>query len=371
MNLLDSVFLVNLIGMFITVILLMFWLRQFIDVAWIRLILLLFFMMAWHVPFRRVFFSPEGTDAWGAVWFVGGLLLLNYMRRSYTRIKKFRIIEILILSLLVSIGYVFRESNAILAIVPFFFLNPLEDLNISLKTMTPSHGFRIIKQISHLYYSKETLILFVPIITVVLTNKGISRFIEVSNPGQYSYFLALFKWFYTKSMPEYLTAVFIAFGPLITLLPFYWRQFKELFYERQDLFLILCISFLFGLVGGSGTERITFMSGFPVMLVLTGIAIRNIYNSSQRWWLYVLFSLQTIAYRFYWTVPDCPNDIDRIPVPFLTMIGNKFNYYYLFASYGNVVLNTIVLMEYLGLFIITLYILHNKVALKTFKIFSQ
>jgi hypothetical protein len=82
-NLLDSALYVNLFGALITAILLIFWLRIFINTFWVRSLLIFLFMMAWFVPLRGSFFMPMGSDSWGGAWFVGGLLLLNNVRKSY------------------------------------------------------------------------------------------------------------------------------------------------------------------------------------------------------------------------------------------------------------------------------------------------
>jgi hypothetical protein len=368
-NLLDSAFLINLSGTFITVILLMFWLRIFIDVFWIRALLLFLFMMAWFVPLRYLFFYPMITDAWGCVWFLAGILLLHSIRKSYNN-KNQIFWQVCAFSVVVSLGCLFRESNTVLAIALFFIYNPLKYLNISSKTFTISHGIKFLKQMWNLYFVKQSLIFFIPIIFIVLVNKVVSNF-TVINMGEYSYIKTVFSWFYTKSLPQYLLAIFIAYGPLILLVPFFYKQFKSIFLEKQELLILLIVALIFGFIGGSDTERILFMSSFPIIFVLIGLSIKNIFYSTQRWWFYVLFILQTIAYRFYWYLPDYPSEIEHSPIPFFGFMSSHFQNLYLYSHHGNYILNTILLMEYLLLFIVTLYIIHNKVVFKSFNIFKK
>ncbi len=368
-DLLDSALLINLIGTFITVILLMFWLRIFIDVFWIRGILLLLFMMAWFVPLRFLFFYPMTTDAWGSVWFVGGLLLLHFIRKSYNNSKNI-FWYVLAFSVVVSVGSLFRESNSVLALALFFIFNPLKYLNISSKTITLSHGVKFIKQIWNLYFVKQSLIFFIPIIFIGLINIIVSNFTVINISGHF-YIATAFFWFCKKSLPQYLLGIFIAYGPLILLVPFFYKQFKSIFLEKQELLILLIIALIFGFIGGSDTERISFMSSFPIIFVLIGLSIKYIFYSTQRWWLYALFILQTIAYRFYWSLPDYPSEIKHVPIPFISLMSNHFQNLYLYSQHGNYLLNTILLIEYLLLFMVTFYVLHNKVVFKSFKLFKK
>jgi hypothetical protein len=368
-DILDSALFINLIGTFITVLLLMFWLRLYIDVFWIRGSLLLLFMMAWFVPLRFLFFYPLSTDAWGSAWFVGGLLLLHFIRESYNDNKNI-FWYVLAFSVIVSVGSLFRESNSVLAIALFFIVNPLKYLNISSKTITLSHGVKTLKQIWNLYFVKQSLIFFLPLLFIGLINIIVSNFIAI-NQSDYSYFKTVFSWFYTKSLPEYLLGICIAYGPLLLLVPFFHKQFVSLFFEKQELLFLLIIGLIFGFIGGSDTERITFMSSFPIIFVLIGLSVKSIFYSNQRWWLYALFLLQTIAYRFFWTIPDFPSEIRHIPIPFLSLMSNHFQNLLLYSHHGHFLLNTILLIEYLLLFLVTFYVLHNKVVMKSFKILEK
>lgn len=361
-NLLDSALVVNLAGIYLTVILLLFWLRIFINKFWLRGLLCFLFMMAWHVPLRMSFYDPMATDAWGAVWFMAGILLLSAIRKRYNLNKNKAFAGyILVFSFVVAVGSLFRESNAVLSLALFFVLNPLRGFkNLSVKSMTFSNLRNSFRKIWKLYYSRQTVFLFIPLIFVVLANRILSDFILVEE-RDYSYLKYAFRWFYTKSLPEYLLGIFNACGPLILLLPFFLKEIKVLLWERQELFLLIIIAFLFGFVGGSDTERIFFMSGFPVILIWMGFSIKCIFESAQRWWFFVLLALHTLAFRFYWTLPDFPSDIRHIPVPFFSLLGNHFQYLFLYSHHGQHILNSILFTEYIVLFIITWFIIQKRI----------
>lgn len=363
MDINDSALIINLSAIYIIVILLVFWLRKFIETPWIRLMMIFGFMMAWHVHLRLAFYNPVGTDNWGAVWLLAGLLMLNRLRETYNAISSFKFSEVIGFSLIVGIGVFFRETNSILAIAPFMILNPVTTTSLS-GAMQKSEISRQFRRLVDTYFRPASLVLLIPLLVVVLANKLVSGLIQINDLDNYSYFSAASKTFYTKSLPEYLLGIFNAYGPLFVLLPFFRDQYKSFLLQRQELTFLLIISFVLGYVGAGGTERITFMSGFPILFILLAISVKTIFYTSQRWWLYILLFLQTIAYRFYWNVPDYPNETNHVPVPFLTLPGDQFPFLYLYSNYGSFLVNTVIFIEYCFLFILTMYILINKIQIR-------
>jgi len=358
-DIIDSALIINLFAIYFIVIQLVFWLRKFIEITWIRLMLILSFMMAWHVHLRLGFFNPIGTDNWGAVWLLAGLLMLNRLRETYNAISSFKISEVLGFSLIVGIGVFFRETNSILAIAPFMVLNPVRMTSFK-NSIQKSRLSGQIRRLISIYFNLRSLVLLIPLLVVFLANRLVSGLIQINDLDNYSYFTAACKTFYTKSLPEYLLGIFNAYGPLFVLLPFFWNQYKSFLLQRQELTFLLIISFLLGYIGAGGTERITFMSGFPIIFIILAISVKTIFYTSQRWWLYFLLFLQSIAYRFYWNVPDYPNETSLVPVPFFTLPGDEFPFLYLYSNYGSFLVNTIIFVEYCFLYLVTMYILANK-----------
>ena len=267
MNILDSALYVNLAGVLITVLLLLTWLRKFLVEFWIRALLCLLFMMAWYAPLRFSFYIPLTSDSWGAVWFMGSLLFLQGMRESFStnRSGSF-VVYTIAFSVVIAIGNLFRESNAILSILPFLILNPFGQVHITADSMTITHGMRYLKKIWKRYFVWQTLLLFLPLLGILLSTGFIKKHISVSDQNLYSYLDNIFACFYTKTLPEYILGILIAFGPLILLVPLFYNLYKSLLWEKQELLVLLIISLLFGYIGGTDTERILVMSGFPVFL---------------------------------------------------------------------------------------------------------
>lgn len=357
-NVLDSALIVNLIGTYLTVILLFFWLGFYFRNFWLKCFLCFLLMMAWYVPLRMSFYEPMTSDAWGAFLFMGGLLLITAIRDSIKKRKKLYFIGYLIaFSLVVSVGILFRESNSVLAIALIFVLNPFKALPEQYRISPLINTVKeIFKNIWYVLYNRLTIFLFLPLLFVVFVNVLLTKHIEVAG-NEYSYIKALFYWFYNKSLPENILGIFNSYGPLLLLLPFYFKEIKAVLFEKQELIILLLLSFFFGFFAGADTERIFFMSSFPIIFLWLGFSIRNIYNSSKRWWFFVLLFFQTFAFRFYWNLPDFPNDFQNTPFPFFSLIGSHFQYLFLYSYHGQYVLNTLLFTEYIFLFFITWYVL--------------
>jgi hypothetical protein len=364
-NILDSALYINLAGAYITVLLLLIWLGIFIKEFWITGLLCFLFMMAWYAPVRYSFYVPLTTDSWGSVWFMAGLLLLYAIRKAYGKNNSRAFITyVFSYAFIISIGTLFRETNTVLCILPFFILNPVKILNGFPKTMTLSRGLHFFRQSGKQFYVWQTFFLFVPVIFIALTTLLVKKFIVEIDLNEYSYLKNTIFWLFTKSPLEYFLGILIAFGPLILLLPFYYKQFRMVLWENQELFLLLIISIIFGFIGGTDTERILFMSGFPVIFLILGISLRSLFNSSQKWWLYVLLILQSIAFRFFWMLPDYNVLSGHTPVPFFGFMSNHVKYLYLYSHFSNYKITAILLSEYFVLFLATGYVIGNKIVLK-------
>jgi hypothetical protein len=363
-NIIDSALYINLAGALITVLLLLLWLRKFFVKFWITALLCFLFMMAWYAPVRYSFYVPLITDPWGAVWLVWALLLLQSMRNCHDQKRERAFLVYLIAySLIISIGNLFRESNAILCILPLFIVIPFSKINIEKNNLKLNQGILLFRRILKRYFVWKNLILLIPLLFVAVSNIYINKHIAVSDRNLYSYSENILTCIYTKTIPEYILGILIAFGPLILLVPLFFNRFKSVLWEKQELLTLLVISLLFGYIGGTDTERILCMSGFPVILLILGNSIEGLFYSSQRWWLYILFILQTISMRFFWNLPDYSIQSGHTPLPFFGLMSNHVKYLYLYSHWSNYLLSTVLLAEYFMLFIVTWYIIYNKVGL--------
>ncbi len=355
LNILESGKLVNIAGFYFTIILLLFWLRRFIKNNVIRILVISVFMISWFLPLRISFFEPITSDAWGAFFFISGVILLDNIRLYIAKYSKIPPMKILLFTVIVSIGSTFRESNIVLGVALFFIGNPIKRQNLFKLKELFSSVFR--------FNNWRFLLLFLPILATMLVRLLISFKIQDTSTD-YSYIKALFFWFYNKSLPQFLLGILNSIGPLVVLLPFFTKKIKSLLVDRQELSVLLFFSLFFGYFAGGDTERIFIMSSFPILLIWIGYSIEGILLIKRKWWLFVIMALQTVAFRFYWYLPDFPGNETKIPIPFFTMLGSDFNYLFLYSYHGNYVLNSLILAEYVLLFVITWFVINKELYLK-------
>jgi hypothetical protein len=268
-----------------------------------------------------------------------------------------KLIYLFLFSIIVSIGTLFRESIIILAFSVLFYDDPIRFKSI--------FKLNIVKNVIVL---KSILIrLFfvsVPFILTISIKFFANRYIENSKFSNYSYFDAAIHWFYSKSLPQFLLGIFLTYGPLISLLPFI-KEVKTFLIKNQSLSFLLISGFGLSYIGGSDTERILYFLTFPIILVLIGISVKNLIISNQKWYLILILILQTIAYRLFWKIPDVEYKNKIEVFAFFNLVGNKFPHHYLYSQHGNIIVNTILLIEYIFLLFLSSYIIKNKIELKT------
>ncbi len=355
-NLLKSAEIVNYTGGFLTILLLVIWLRIYIKTYSVRLILTLLFCTCWFLPLRIVKFYPMTSDPWGAFWFLLGLIMLNLLFRALNEHKN-KLFYLFLFSIIVSIGTLFRESNIILAFSILFYDDPIRYKSIFKLNFVKNVIFKRSLLIKLFFVSISVLF---TITIKFLTN----RYIEKSNFTNYSYLDSIVHWFYLKSLPQFLLGFFLAYGPIISILPFI-KDNKTFLLKNQSLSFLLICGFGLSYIGGSDTERILYYLTFPIILVLIGISIKNLLLSNQKWYLILILILQTIAYRLFWLTPDFEYNNKIHILAFFNLIGNKFPHLFLYSQHGNIILNTILLIQYIFILFLSSYIIKNKIELKT------
>lgn len=82
-------------------------------------------------------------------------------------------------------------------------------------------------------------------------------------------------WAYTKPMPSYPLAWFVAYGPMLALPLVHWQPVAKWFRDAPEYAVLLAGVAILGLVGGSDTERFL-LWGTPVVLVMIGLAASEI-----------------------------------------------------------------------------------------------
>ena len=323
-DLLDAFWLINVLANAVTVSLLLAFFRWHLRDWRIRTTLLALFMTQWHGPIRLVYFCPAYVDPLFFVFIVAGLVLI-------TRLKSSVSVDLIVaLVVLTFTGVFFRESVLMVALTVPFIVNP----------MTPDLvQWKFVKQ----RLSSVRLAFFLPAMAGVC---GIAiTHLVTTQANSYSFLLTAFSWAYTKPLPGYILAWFIAFGPVLAVILYDIRGCWTYLMRQQHL-LILVLGFsVLAWLGGSDTDRILYWS-MPVVYVLAGRAIERQYTLFRSGpILAALVVLQAISQRLVWATPDFPNPFSH-KIPFLTPIGQECPMLDLFSYHAHRFIQSVSLLEY-------------------------
>jgi hypothetical protein len=335
-DLLTSFLVVNVLANTIAVLLLMIWIKNYIDDWRIRTLVALLFIVGFNSMPRMVYFAPVDCDYWDKVLFLAGLILIS------KSIKWSRSVSIVSLTILTMLGALFRE---IMLVIAFSFLfrdqiivfktNPIE---VKLKNTPP--------------FSE-----FIPLIAGLFILLLI-RYVVVVPTGTYTFGRAAARHLYTNVPPLYLHGWFIAFGPIIALPFFNWRRSWKFLMEHQFMLVYLLIFSILGYIGGQVSYRMVYWA-FPVVFVLIGKAIEDLAPLMRSWWLVLILGIaQLVSQRAFWVIPDYPSSA-RATFPIFTPIGNKVPLLDVLGI-GNREIISIALFEYVVFFIGILWYLRAK-----------
>ena len=360
-DIIQSALEINLTAIFLTTLLLMIWLQFFIKSSATKLFLISLYLFVWHSGLRNIFFDTIIPDPCGGVFFLLGLIGIVIIKKRFTQ-KRPIALSIILYAGLVLLGSLFRESIAAFAIAIFFITSPIKSSGIhipKLDKLTFSNLSTQIKNLASPYFTKDKLVLFVPLLGIIGSKIIIHYCIAPTDFTSYSYPQALARWFYSKSCPEFIVGTCLSFGPLLLLIPFYYNKIRLWLSDKEEITMLLFMGIFFGYFGGGDTERILFMSTFPIIFVMLSFAIQDLWKK-HKLVLFALIALQSFAYRVYWFLPNYPNNYTQKPIPFFGLIGEKFDHLLLYSTHGNIYINSVIFVEYAMLLVGLFFILHKK-----------
>jgi hypothetical protein len=221
-----------------------------------------------------------------------------------------------LLALVSFVGVVFREIGLIIPIVLAFVNNPLPPLEEMLDMFTSERT--VVQVIKKVYY--PFLIPLAAGIAAVFLVRSLA-----SQANEYSFIQTAINWMYDKQFATYIHAYFVTYGILIIIPIYFWRGSIRLLWENQYLLVYLIAFLVFGLIGGSDTERFLFWA-MPVVFVLLGSAIEEHKDVFKSPWLILFLTAATVcSQRLFWTIADFPNYFPT-PAPILSILSSKFQY---------------------------------------------
>ena len=306
---------VNVAGNLLLVLLFAAWLRQYIGRWQLRALLNLLFVTNWVAPVRFVFFYPVWTDTWFMLCMLGGLIAIHRMGK---RIDWLLTATVAALSFA---GVIFRESGFILPLA----LLGRNILDFNWKRLGAD---------------------LIPLLAAGAGYWLTHAIATASN--EYPIADITVGWAYDKPLAFYVHGWFIAFGPVLVVLLFLWRDAAAFLgrYKFQAAYLLLAAAL--GWLGGTDTERLL-MWGAPVVYVLLGVVIeRNLPLLASVPLLAVLTVTQFVTQRIIWVLPDYPNAYPHTTM-LLTPVGNEFPYLDVYSLHSPREITRNSLVQYLAL----------------------
>lgn len=274
----------NLLASYITASLLVIWFRLTIRSAGLRWFFFLLFLSNWLAPSRLLHVYPITVDAWVYPFVLGVLLLTHALsRHGHTA-------YLILIALLCAMGVLVRETVALVAIVVPFADNPLR---------LDAAGRRLAFE-----YSRRTFQRFLPALGALAVVIAVSQFVHPQGRGGGFLSTAVIS-FYSKSWLAYCHSWFIAFGPILFIPIFHWRDVLPYFSVRQYQGAYLAALIGVTLVGPPDIERHVLV-GLPIVYTLTA----HLVEKHWKVWkaplvMSVILASQILASRLFFDIaPD-------------------------------------------------------------------
>jgi hypothetical protein len=170
---------------------------------------------------------------------------------------------------------------------------------------------------------------------------------------------AAYYWAYTKPLPTYLLAWFVAYGPMLVLPLVCWRAVRSFLADRLEYTVMLAAVAVLAWVGGSDTERFL-LWGAPIVLAMVGAAAGGIDWTRARAPLILLGVSQAINGRWFLTTPDAWAEAPRA-WPALTPVTAR-HVEYLLSLTPDRLMAVVSLAQYLALSAILVFWLKRREA---------
>ena len=212
---------VNITGSAIATLLLVLWLRGYVGDWRIRVILVTLFLIQWDAPPRLVYHSPVHVDAWLFVFVLAGLLVL----RRY--IAEPSAGALAVLSAVAVVGAYFRDATLFVPLSLIAVHRPFVKADGRWQVRLPPWPA------------------CVPFLLGFLAFLSTRHFAHQTDA--YSFWQTIYRFLYDKPVLTYIHAWFLAFGPVLFILLFDWKNARDFLLQEQWLALFLAAGMGFGL----------------------------------------------------------------------------------------------------------------------------
>ena len=354
-NLLRGFEIVNLLANFVSLALLIVWLRLYLTNWKIRTALGLMFVLQWDTPTRWLWFYPAHTDPMLWVFLLGGLILLNRLQNLELHgSPRPLLIGLCALSFF---GVLFREVAIIIPLVLLFLYNPLTKIEGIVGTLKA--------------ILRPKLVYFAPLLWGIMALVLLKKL--VSQDAGFSFVGTARQLAYTKPVLTYMHGWFLAFGPVLFVLLYRWRSARSFLREHQFMAVYLLFFAIMGYLGGTDTERLLYWS-MPVVFVLLGRALEDCKSLlTPAPVLALLISAQLLASRALMLTPDYTEGRVSHSIPIFTPMGRNAYFMDLFSFHGTPIVALISFLEYLvfGILLLEWFQYRHRALSKTRKVLYE
>ncbi|HEY3897668.1 MAG TPA: hypothetical protein VGM54_03595 [Chthoniobacter sp.] len=325
--------LVNIAGSAVASVLLLFWLRGYLSDWRVLVLLVTLFLIQWDAPPRLLYHSPVHADAWLFAFVIADLLLL---RRYLVRPSAGCIAGLCVLA---AVGAYFREATLFVPLCVLAADRP------------------IVKEGGRWKFRLPPWRLYLPFACGFLAFLSIRLVAHQTN--DYSFVQTVYRFLYDKPVLTYIHAWFLAFGPVLFIILFDWRNAVEFLAEEQWLALLLATGAGFGFLGGTDTERLQYWS-MPGVYLLLGLAMERHWRILAWWPVTALFAAgQICTSRILWTTPDYPTHFQHT-FPVLQQFGSNVQFLDLFSYFGYRPKETLSLAQFIVFGAIVLWLMWHR-----------
>ena len=270
--------LINIVASAAATLLLLLYLRRFVDSSTVRVLLVIAWVATWHAPVRWVYFYPANVDALFMVFLIAGLLIIEVWRRRSPMAAAF------LLAPVVFVGTLVREA---MVLVPIAF---------GIAQMDAARRGR---------RTERLVAPAVPIIAMVLAWLFV-RSIVTPAPGhqQWAEVAAILR---NKPIWTWVLGWFFTFGPpVIALIAAGRMEVWAFLRTRPEIGGHVAACGVLGYIAGTGsdTERLLAWAA-PAMYVLAGqaIAARRFVLARMPLLLALLIVVEIASSRVLWAIP--------------------------------------------------------------------
>jgi hypothetical protein len=290
--------LVNLIGSFVSIVLLVILLRKYIAKGVVRLILIFFFVSQWMGPLRTTLFYPTHIEPWSNTTILLQFIFLSQLNKNNS---KFYLVAFGVTSFF---GVFIRESTIL---VPFSYFLSRAVENLTAQENKVQQNIQV------------WLLIAIPLLGGV--GGLFATHLIATATSQYAMFGAIIFFAYEKPLLSYLLGYFVTFGPIMAIFYPARSVIKDFLTTHRSEWYYLLVTLPLAWIIGSDTDRFLYWV-MPVWYILCGLALEYLWPilTKSRVLLIALLFAQGLSQRSFLPIPDYAPEKIEYRIPLLTVI---------------------------------------------------